>query len=530
MNKKREFIYATFIAVLVLCISNISIIVPSVIKKDSLIFLGRRAINSEDVYTYVSTIEQVRQGRTLVENQYTSEPQAPSLFRPSYILIGNVARIMNISSMNAYQLFRVIFSVIFYVILYQFLSLYFDAPKKRLLAFIIALTASGLGFLFVNWLPGSIDLWIPEAFSFLSFAEAPHFMLSFTLLLTGFYFFIKYLKKENVLLLLPMFLSFLLLSFEHPFDIIFVVPVLFITALWNKTPFIKSLVIACIGGIGVLYQIFETYNNPIIKAWQSQNLLLSPSPASYLAGFGLLIIFGLFGLQIFTNEQKIEQKLVISWIVVTAFLLYAPINFQRRFVEGVEIPLAIASATGIFYIIDRYKSKVKDSVFEKDKLKIAYTSGLLLTVIIIVLSLSSFYVIYRDFKTYTTDSKDLPYYYIKPENLEGIQWLSRNSTFKDTVLCNVYFGNIIPGIIGRKVFLGHYIQTIDLNNKIQTANSFLLEKDNKKAVDFLKDNHITHIFLGVNDSMATYGFKPDEKNYLTKEYDKDGVRIYFVNN
>lgn len=136
--------------------------------------------------------------------------------------------------------------------------------------------------------------------------------------------------------------------------------------------------------------------------------------------------------------------------------------------------------------------------------------------------------IYEDFFSYKNDSKESPYYYIKPENLEAIAWLGQNTNFNDVILSNRNFGNIIPGIIGRKVFLGHAIQTINLTDKINETNAFLLEKDDGKAVSFLKENHITYIFLGSNDSMLTYGFNPGGKSYLTKIYDKAGATIYKV--
>ncbi len=36
-----------------------------------------------------------------------------------------------------------------------------------------------------------------------------------------------------------------------------------------------------------------------------------------------------------------------TWILVCAALLYFPINMQRRFVEGLQVPLSIVAAVGL---------------------------------------------------------------------------------------------------------------------------------------------------------------------------------------
>lgn len=39
---------------------------------------------------------------------------------------------------------------------------------------------------------------------------------------------------------------------------------------------------------------------------------------------------------------------------------------------------------------------------------------------------------------------------------------------------------------------------------------------------------ITYIYLGSNDTILQYGFKPEEKPYLVKVWDQGGVLIYRV--
>ncbi|PIZ99423.1 MAG: hypothetical protein COX78_01855, partial [Candidatus Levybacteria bacterium CG_4_10_14_0_2_um_filter_35_8] len=144
---RREYIFAILISFAVLLFSNLPIIHFNLFPNDNLVFLNRRLTNSQDVYTYVSFIEQAKQGKILFENLFSSEPQTSSILRPSYLLIGNFAKIFNVSSIFTYNLFRILFSLTFCFILYKFLSRFFETEKKRLFAFSLILTSAGLGWL-----------------------------------------------------------------------------------------------------------------------------------------------------------------------------------------------------------------------------------------------------------------------------------------------------------------------------------------------------------------------------------------------
>lgn len=520
---KKEHFFAILIALAALVINNLPIFYFNLVKKDSLVFLNRRFINSQDVYTYVSFIEQSKQGRNLFENLYTSEPQKANLFRPSYLLAGKIASLLNISSIATYHLFRILFSILFFFILYIFLHHFFDQPTKRLLAFTIILTSSGLGFILKKWFPDSTDLWIPESITFLSLAEAPHFILSQILMLSGFHFLLTFSEKKKFSSLLLSTLSFLFLSFEHPFNLFVIMPIIFFFSLWSGLSFAKSLLLVFINSAGIIFQLIQTSQNPILKLWQTQNILLSPAPSQYLGGFGFLLAFVLIGFEKCLRQFKDEKsyKLVLLWIFITVILLYSPFSFQRRFIEGVHIPISIIATVGILAVYDRLKGPFK----VKSKILI---SRILVIVSVLILSLSSFCSISEDFRLINGDSIDSYYYYLASPEVQAINWLKENTNFNNIVLTNWFYGNLIPGISGRKVFLGHKIQTSNFDLKVEKINSFLLEENNDSALSFLKENQISFIFLGLNDSMLGYGFKPDQKPFLERIYDKEDVLIYKV--
>ncbi|PJA90813.1 MAG: hypothetical protein CO135_04035 [Candidatus Levybacteria bacterium CG_4_9_14_3_um_filter_35_16] len=516
---RREYIFAILISFAVLLFSNLPIIHFNLFPNDNLVFLNRRLTNSQDVYTYVSFIEQAKQGKILFENLFSSEPQTSSILRPSYLLIGNFAKIFNVSSIFTYNLFRILFSLTFCFILYKFLSRFFETEKKRLFAFSLILTSAGLGWLSFFFPLNSTDLWVPESITFMSFSEAPHFMLSQTLMLLGFYYFLEFTAKKKLLKLIYSFIFITFLTLEHPFNVIVIISSVVVYLLWTGYPRIKTLLIGALFSLGLIFQFFFAYLNPTLKNWKEASLA-SPSPEQYLMGFGLLLIFTIFGIeQAFRNKDN-ELKILLTWIFFTAILIYAPLNPQRRFLEGVHIPISLVAVFGIITIFSYLRKTLKENAgFILPKI-----AGFL----IIILSLSSFFSIFRDFQTIAKDNPKDYYYYLNPSEPEAMDLIKKRTNSNDVILSNWFYGNLIPGLTGRKVYVGHKYQTFEFDNKVNKINSFLLEKNDKTALSFLQSNKISYIFLGVNDSMLKYGFKPDKKPYLQKVYAKNGVFVYKV--
>jgi len=489
---KKEKILIVIIAFITLTLINLPIFYFYVAKSDNLVFLGRRVINGEDTYTYVSFIEQSRQGRNLFENLYTTEEQKPLLLRPSYLFLGKLAAILKLSSITTYHLARIVFSIFFFIVIYKFICKFFNDTNTRLVAFFVICLSYGFGA--INW--------IPEAFTFLSLAEAPHFILSQILMLLGFYFLIDFSLISPIL--------FFLLSFEHPFNILVVSSTIIFSFLWSRKGLLKALIFVSLPLAGILYQLFEIRNNPILASWQAQNSTLSPSPNDYLLGFGILIPLAIIGIEIFIKKNKFKYKLILTWVIASIIMLYSPTNFQTRMIEGIHIPISILATSGIFVIYNRLKKH----------------KNVFLFLILIILPIWSLTSIVKDFKIISANQSH--YYSIDKDEFEAISWLGSNTNFDDIILSNKDYGNIIPGLIGRKTYLGHSIQTTNLKFKIANTNSFLLEQNEFTANSFVYFNKITYIFLGKDDFMLKYGFMPEKFHFLEKIYDKAGVLIYKV--
>lgn len=532
---RKEIFWAIIIAAVVLVFSNAYVLVGILEPKEGLSFLGRRVINSQDTYTYVAFIEQARQGRVLFENLYTTEAQSVSLLRPSYILLGKAAALIGTSSIVMYHLGRIVFGALFCVVLFIFLGQLFKTSGRRLLAFTIILATTGIGFFVGRFWGQSSDLWIPEANTFLSLQEAPHFILSQTLMLLSFLFLIKAwmisglkvaTKKRSIYFTIS-FLSLFTLGFEHPYDLlicsgtaILAGGYLLLTKKITKSAMIIGVGIVILAtALGNLYQYAQTISNPILNNWAANSS--SPTPMDYILGFGLIIPFAVLGLEKYLSLRKVPQLIIISWIVATSILLYSPVFFQRRLSEGFHIPLSILATEGVIMVA----VFVSSFVLPRGK-KIVYRLVIIISVILMVIG--TILGVGNDIKVIGNDNLNAYYYYLSRTEIEGMEWLRTKTGPKDVILTNWFYGNILPGVAGRKVYLGHKAQTNNFDKKVETVNKFILNKNADEAYKFLRDNHISYVYLGKNDSMLTYGFKPDKKPYLIKVFDENGARIYKV--
>lgn len=524
---KKEYLLAVLIGFFVIVLSNAYLLYGIFVPKDGLEFLGRRFINSQDTYTYIAFIEQAKQGKVFFENLYTSDPQTATLIRPSYALLGILAHVVGVSSMVAFHLGRTVLTILFCVVLYIFLGLFFKTPKRRLLAFTVTLFSSGIGYLTAQIGVDSSDLWIPESITFFSLQEAPHFVLSQTLMLISFYFLIKGWVDKRVSYLILSGIPLLFLGFEHPYNLFICAGVTLLAGLYldvsgkvHKRQVlwgIGSVLLGCI--IGNAYQLFELYRNPILKSWAFQSD--SPIPTTYILGYGFIILLALIGIEKYLNERKIPHIIILSWVAVSSVLLYAPVYFQRRLSEGLHIPLSILAAEGII-ILCLFVSRF---VVHKIRIIITYT---LACVIVAILCLGSLEGAYSDLAVIDSNHQKDYYYYLLSQEVNAAEYIRDNSSSKDVILSNWFYGNILPGITGRKVYIGHKAQTNGFDQKIETVNKFLLNKNATTAYKFLNDNSIKYIFIGKNDTMTSYGFKPAEKPYLEKVFDDGEAKVYRV--
>lgn len=513
--------------------ANFYLLFGLLVPTPNMTYLGREIINPQDTYTYVSYIEQGREGRVFFEDLYNPIKQVPSLFRPSYLFLGELSNLTQIQSIVMYHLGRIVFSILFFVTLYAFLGLFFKTEKRRLFTFAFVLTSSGLGYILGTFLPKVTDRWIPESITFLSLGQAPHFPLSQALMLSVFLFLIYGWVTSKKIFYVLSALSVVFLSFEHPYNIPVVILTIVLAAgymffskkelradsrrniFWGATAIILTALAAFI------YQAYFVFKNPVLSNWNRQNIIPSPNILYFALGYGFILPFSAIGFIENVKSKRPETILVISWVVATVILLYSPIPFQSRFSEGLHIPISILAVFGIIEV----GKKAARLIPQRSARSVI---GSVSVFILLASSLGSFGNVVGNVSAEAKDTRSSYFYHLLRQDYKAMLWIRENTSPDSVILANLFYGNLLPGISGRKVYVGHGVQTPHMEQKIKQSDRFLETKNIGKEYAFLKNNNITLIYIGENDSLLSTGFEPDKKAYLVKIYDQYNVKIYHV--
>ena len=142
----------------------------------------------------------------------------------------------------------------------------------------------------------------------------------------------------------------------------------------------------------------------------------------------------------------------------------------------------------------------------------------------IFFALSNVYVLANDVLLYQNNS--YPYFYLADDYSQAMAWLKNNTNWNDVVLSEEVNGNFIPGMSGRKVYLGHGVETVDYENKKEKVEWFW-EKDEEsdKKKEFLAENGIIYLFYSEAEKELG-SFNPENKKYLKAVFRNQTVTIY----
>ena len=533
---KKEWHYVILLSVLVILITAAPYLYACLSAPEGYFYNGLHSLTPGDSPVYFSYINQIKAGNLVLRDYFTSELQEKGLINFFWLKVGLFARIFNLPADIAFHVFRLILIPIFLVILYIFISYFFKEKNKRKVSLFFICFASGIGAYFAGvfdvlypfdqyafiykW---PVDLWMPEANIFLTLYQTPHFIASLTLLVCFFCFMLLALENKNY------FYSFLaglvgLIWFNfHPFYFPYVFAILLVYFLIlicqsKKISLIWHYFLALILSLPfVFYHYYKIQTDLVIGERASQNLLPTPPVLFVFLGFGFLLIFALAGLYYLIRNRilfKDNKKVFLAaWLFVGLILIYSPVFFQRRFLQGLEIPV-IFFAIIFFYDYSAFFKKY----FEKNLV-------LAIFFFIIIFGFSTLFNLVRDLSYY---KNNLNKFYLPIEYKEATNWLEENNSEDKIILSYEINGQFIPAFVNQQVYLAHGIETINYKEKKEkTALFFASQLNEQEDKDFLEQNNIGYIFYSDWERQFAQ-FQPAEKKYLEKVFNKGQIEIYKI--
>jgi len=496
------------------------------------VYTGIHHLTPGDTNVYLSMIEQVKQGHNVFINPYTSEPQHRLYTNPIWLATGWMAKIFNLHNLVAFQIARIITVVVFIFIMYLFLSYLFKDPRKRKWALFIILFASGIGvflnpFIFdaTNIYEHPTDIWVPESVTFLTLLNVAHLIASLTLIVLAFLLMLLAFDSDKQRYSIGAGVACLLLFWFHPFNgpTIYLVLATYLTILfvWRRkiywSYFKHCFWIAFIPIPSIIYLYLISRADWVIQEWSAQNILPSPSVWMYVIGYGFILLFAIGGLWISLKKPSSKRIFIIAWAISSAMLLYIPLTFQRRMSEGLHIPLSILAFIFIYYLVERTKGREKSA-----DIKIY----VLILFLVVFLPLTNIQILGQDFYMYEQE-QEYPYYLSQGE-MDSFEWIKQNVTEEEITFSSFYSGNFIPAYSGRKVYIGHGPQTINLSEKEELTIWFFKDnKEQEKKLSLLEDNELDFLFYGpIEKDMGDYS--PSSAKYLELVYSNEEVEIYII--
>jgi len=484
------------------------------------------------------------QSELLIPNRLTPEPNPPLFFNLLWLLLGRFGLYTKISYVGVYQIFRWISGILFAVMVYIIVAWFFPTARHRKIAFLTIFLGSGLGWILVimkytitrGELLFPLDLYIAEGNSFLSLMAYPHFLEASAFILLTFWLLLVGEKRRG--LKYPVFAGIVafLLGWQHGYDLIIVwgIPLAYVVTRWlveRALPiyWIKAMaLVIMISCPPALYSMWLTRNNPLwekVLAQFANAGVYTPSPPHMVIFMGIPLILAIvsFLLCLRGKWQKVsrepsERKMIFlcTWFVVGWSLCYLPTDFQIHMINSWQVPIGLLATIGLLdYILPGLRPR-----FGKKISEIHIVAFFLISIIPTNVYLLAWRFV--DLSRY-----DYPYYIYQSE-YQALEWLRSNAPPDSVVMSAIETGQFIPGISGKRSFLGHWAQTVDFYAKREMVREiFDQQTTDERRAEILKRYAVNYVFWGPAERKLGQ-YVPDHSPFLNKIYETDQVKIYLV--
>jgi hypothetical protein len=183
--------------------------------------------------------------------------------------------------------------------------------------------------------------------------------------------------------------------------------------------------------------------------------------------------------------------------VSVALLLYAPVTQQRRFVQGLQIPLAIVATVGLFQTVLPWLARTR--IFKTLLQRPGYsTAGLQRLTVASLLAFAAIANLYIFIGTTVMLGIVQPYPLFRPTSeLQAMDWLRTNTSHDDAILSAYWTGSYLPYRAGNTVFVGQRYETAQFEEKWRAAEKFFsADADDTWRRALLSRFSIAYVFAG----------------------------------
>jgi hypothetical protein len=503
----------TVIPVTVIFLIGISLpyIVGWLSSNNEVFFTGFIA-NPLDSFSYLAKMRQGYDGSWLFSLPFSSQLFTPVFLFEYYLFLGHVARWLGLSLLFVFHATRIINSCLMLLAVWLFLDQFVEETlEKKTTIWSIVILGSGLGWIAAFFQQSTSDLWVAEAYPFLSAYTNPHFPLAIALML---FLLIQSERRINKFSIILSAVFTIVLSIVQPFCVLLVAIILginigleIIEKKFDKKKLIQLVVIG-ISGLPFAAMYFGAITqDPLLRQWNSQNMTLSTAWWDVLIAFSPAIPFVITSLLLRKFKFDPKNRVLWIWSFIGLGFLLIPISLQRRFLIGIYIPLTILAWDGVNLIMKRFSH-----IYLK-QIRIGYQIFAFPTNVLLI-TLGIFGIIQKS-----------PFYFLRLPEKQAIEWLSSAGTSDSVVFSDSQTSLFIPGLVARRVVYAHPYETPGAIQKEYYFGECLPDFSSTICKKILADENVKYIL--VNSLRIEIPAQWPEPSF-PRVFSNDKVNIYEV--
>ncbi len=546
-----EWGFVLIVTLVLLVITAVPYFLAYTTTQPGLVFSGT-LMNPEDSQTYFGKMLQGFDGHWLYTITFTAEPHKPAFLGGFYFLLGHIARWTGTSLAAVWHAVRTLAVVVLMMATYGFIAYFVAERRTRTTAYLLAVFSAGLGWLLfafgqTYWLDAfPIDFKMAEAHLFFMSLTFPHIILSTALLMGSFWCVLQAYAHKGPAngwgFAVAASVMNLGLGILHPLLIYLIVltgSLYWLFLAWQARKMLWHegfvLVVAyALPGLLYLYYGYSLLTNDILRGWDSNRsgTVSQPWP-HFIVAFGPYLLLAFVHL---IHQRRQGQKMLANWlflwvwVLATALLIYAPLNSQRRFIQGVHIPLSILAAAGFITVVVPWflATKPVQRLLKNERYTEVKLGRFVTAVFLLFMTLSNLYILASTATSAVFQQPDP--LFRQADEMDAVQWLrTENGLSPGPVLLGDYqTGNLVAARAGNQVVVGHWAETVRYDDKIEEVARFYAgetEDDWRQAL--LKQYNVNYVWYGPREQ-ALGTFAPETAVYLQPVYQNDTITIYTV--
>lgn len=527
LGRDRNFF--VIVLALTMVVGALPYVVGRLMAPAGALFYGNTVVAPYDSSIYYSYIEQGRQGHLFMADTFTSEPFGATLWQPVWFVLGQLANLLHVTTPAVFFLGRVAAIPIFAISLWWLASWVF--PTHRRLAWLMLLGAGGLGGLvsvisgqpvYVNGVM-SPDMWVTEAYPWLTLWGSPHFLL----VSSGIIFVLAGIERawiERQWKPLPVIGVVALLTLSiHPFHVVTWVVCWVILTSWRWVAtrhFPRAYVLRWLAVLGMAAPALILYGlqllfDPLTIGRALQNVNPMTPFGLTVLGLGIFIILAPLGA--WWQRPHVERwQWLVGLAITYLIVVYAPLPFQRRLSQGLMIPFALLAVPAIRHIAEVVRR------WSKAFRVLMVAAGLVL--------MSSTWLVVFGFivKDYVDELAVAPkrMYYVSSEFTHLTSEVIRPLDDHRPILATLLESNIIAGLTAHHVYLGYGVETLNFDTKLAEMQRFYGQLNQSEQRQFLQARGICYVLDSPRAQAYGGAFQPRTWPDLTAVWTGPSSSLY----